>query len=1082
MRTCQPLFGRLAGVSLLCALLALSACGEDALVGSVVQADQLAADDTAALDSEAATDAAAAGSDSAGKDTASPDTAGSDVTPSDAATTDAEGSDPGDAGGPDAAVGQTDGTAVDSADAADLPDGASATCPGALGCACELHADCAQVGGCVETGSGKACVPYCQSGKQGCPDGTVCANLPGDLPFSDADDFAACVPKFVHLCEPCIEDADCATVGLNNAACVTDSKSPGEAGWFCSVPCASDAQCPSDYTCVEAQTTDVEWGNYCRPKDNADCGCSATAIAAGLSTTCAASTELPGGVTVTCVGYRTCSVDGLSACSKPVVSTELCNGMDDDCDGETDEAALCDDGLPCTTEVCIQGDCVASSVTGPCDDGNACTSGELCTATGCVGNSLACDDNNPCTDDSCDKANGCVFAPNSIPCDDDNACTLGEKCSAGQCSGGTPTCGCETDEDCKKADDGNACNGTWFCAQLGETKTCVQAANAVKCDSSNDTSCVQNVCQPDTGSCAMTDASPGTTCDDGSACTTSDSCTMGSCAGTPLPCNDADACTADSCDPTKGCVYASGGLDCDDGFVCTADSCNPVTGKCVHTPLGEACVTSSLPYLQPFDCGAEANQLWQLGAAPEAGKVQWSVANAPAALSASGCVLKLGNGTDLTCPQDQALLTESAESPIFDATALSPGASVRLRLQSAGDWPANSSATLQVRIDGGSYEDLAFPTPSAGWQAIDLKSTAWAGHKIQFRLRFSANCSTLTGKAGWWIDQFSVVVDQCAVNSGGCGQFATCDLTLVGEVVCTPCATGYVASNNVCIDIDECLVPGTCIDTASCGNTPGSFTCTCKTGYSGDGKSCADVDECTTGKDDCAPSAACINNIGSFQCVCPKDEVGNGKVCTKLGYGADNPAPNCKEILTKYGAAADGNYWIDPDGSGALPATQYYCDMKNGGWVLINYDDFENSSQSGWSAGPVSTCGDYGKILGGYNNWGSGVTASKTLTAPQHTEAKLTMQFIRIDTWDDERGYVFVDGAKVFDQQWKGNIKYSGDPNKKCGQGNWLDGRWDVAWSGAHTATTLTVSASTNLNEGAGNESFGIDNVAVWVR
>src|SRR5213593_3946793 len=109
-------------------------------------------------------------------------------------------------------------------------------------------------------------------------------------------------------------------------------------------------------------------------------------------------------------------------------------------------------------------------------------------------------------------------------------------------------------------------------------------------------------------------------CDDGDACTVTDTCLLGSCAGTPRTCDDANVCTADSCDPATGCVNAprpgpcddhnacttgdtcAGGQcvgtrrSCDDNNVCTDDSCNQATG-CVHTSNtapcddGNACTT-----------------------------------------------------------------------------------------------------------------------------------------------------------------------------------------------------------------------------------------------------------------------------------------------------------------------------------------------------------------------------------------------------------------------------------------------------------------------------------------------------------
>jgi|GEM_PF-464919 len=49
-----------------------------------------------------------------------------------------------------------------------------------------------------------------------------------------------------------------------------------------------------------------------------------------------------------------------------------------------------------------------------------------------------CDDANPCTDDSC-SAETCTNAPNTDVCDDGAACTSGDMCSGGVCSG-TSTC------------------------------------------------------------------------------------------------------------------------------------------------------------------------------------------------------------------------------------------------------------------------------------------------------------------------------------------------------------------------------------------------------------------------------------------------------------------------------------------------------------------------------------------------------------------------------------------------------------------------------------------------------------------
>jgi hypothetical protein len=83
---------------------------------------------------------------------------------------------------------------------------------------------------------------------------------------------------------------------------------------------------------------------------------------------------------------------------------------------------------PCATGSCnaSNGECVAVLALSrtPCDDGNACTLGEVCSANGaCVAQStIECGDTDPCTDEAC--VDGvCVFSHSTGPCDDGDGCT-----------------------------------------------------------------------------------------------------------------------------------------------------------------------------------------------------------------------------------------------------------------------------------------------------------------------------------------------------------------------------------------------------------------------------------------------------------------------------------------------------------------------------------------------------------------------------------------------------------------------------------------------------------------------------------
>ena len=80
--------------------------------------------------------------------------------------------------------------------------------------------------------------------------------------------------------------------------------------------------------------------------------------------------------------------------------------------------ACTNDGNDCTHDVCdATGTCTHVPITGPCEDGNACTIGDVCAAGVCVPGSPApaghaCDDDfDPCTADVCDAAATCTHVP-----------------------------------------------------------------------------------------------------------------------------------------------------------------------------------------------------------------------------------------------------------------------------------------------------------------------------------------------------------------------------------------------------------------------------------------------------------------------------------------------------------------------------------------------------------------------------------------------------------------------------------------------------------------------------------------------
>ncbi|MCC6748220.1 MAG: SMP-30/gluconolactonase/LRE family protein [Deltaproteobacteria bacterium] len=139
--------------------------------------------------------------------------------------------------------------------------------------------------------------------------------------------------------------------------------------------------------------------------------------------------------------------------------------------------AQCDDGLPCTTDLCGVEGCnhIVS--------GNFCVMGQACIARG------APNPQNPCQ--KCDPAvTGSNWSPDEgKACNDGQACTHTDKCVAGVCKGTTYSCddslGCTSDQ----------CDGTGGCSNSVQANQCL-IAGACYAANATDTRNACRRCEP----------------------------------------------------------------------------------------------------------------------------------------------------------------------------------------------------------------------------------------------------------------------------------------------------------------------------------------------------------------------------------------------------------------------------------------------------------------------------------------------------------------------------------------------------------------------------------------------------------
>lgn len=223
--------------------------------------------------------------------------------------------------------------------------------------------------------------------------------------------------------------------------------------------------------------------------------------------------------------------------------------------------------------------------------------------------------------------------------------------------------------------------------------------------------------------------------------------------------------------------------------------------------------------------------------------------------------------------------------------------------------------------------------------------------------------------------------------------------------------------------------------------------------------------DCGGSCEGCAPGKSCNSGNDCITGVCENGQCGA-------------PLKSCADILAVNPEAKDGQYLLDYDGSGTAAPLARHCDMSTdgGGWTRVAYEDFE-SETTAWNKNSITSCGIFGEILGGYNVLaGEANTKLYDMQGLAHTRARIELDFIQIDTWDNESAYVRVDGNEVWVDAFSGAVG-----GQICGNGG-ADELHHVNETVEHDANALELTVGATVNQAPTDESWGIDNVEIYIR
>jgi hypothetical protein len=196
---------------------------------------------------------------------------------------------------------------------------------GCLGAPCDNATEC-PAGWCISHQGEKVCSVPCAGD---CPDGWICATVVPGTPAA----MEICLSLHPTLCQPCTSSYDCVRTDGLKGYCLDF----GDDAMACGALCSTAQPCPDGYDCQVAVTVEGDSLEQCVPVSGS-CDGGPPVVDPPVEGDCEITNQWG-----SCPGQMATMGNGETICMGPTPMDELCNNLDDDCDGEVDEdnCSLC---------------------------------------------------------------------------------------------------------------------------------------------------------------------------------------------------------------------------------------------------------------------------------------------------------------------------------------------------------------------------------------------------------------------------------------------------------------------------------------------------------------------------------------------------------------------------------------------------------------------------------------------------------------------------------------------------------------------------------------------------------------------